>query len=59
MRPLVVGLNHRSAPLEVRELLAVTSDQMGEALAALKEQLGQGVVLCTCNRSRVLHTGAG
>ena len=57
MRPLVVGLNHRSAPLEVRELLAVTSDQMGEALAALKEQLGQGVVLCTCNRSEFYTLG--
>ncbi len=57
MRLLVVGLNHRTAPLEVRELLAVTEDRVGKALGTLKSHLGQGVILSTCNRSEVYTLG--
>ncbi len=41
----VVGLSHRSAPLEVREKFAVAA---GDALSAQKR--GGGVLLSTCNR---------
>jgi len=51
MRPLVVGLNHRSAPIEIRELLAVNNYQMTGVLKAAKKRIGQAVILSTCNRS--------
>ena len=57
MEFLVVGLNHRTAPLEVRERLAVTKAQLPEALRAMGSYLHQGIILCTCNRSEVYTAG--
>ena len=54
---LVVGLNHRTAPLEVREKLAVTRSELLEALTVMGRYVGQGVILCTCNRSEVYTFG--
>ncbi|MFQ5860587.1 MAG: glutamyl-tRNA reductase [Dehalococcoidia bacterium] len=51
MNLLVVGLNHRTAPVEVRERLAVTRDQLPDALGHLKRVLSQGLILSTCNRA--------
>lgn len=50
---LVVGLNHKVAPLEVRERLAFTENQLPPALNALAEHVVEGVILSTCNRSEV------
>ena len=50
---LAVGLNHRTAPLEVREQVAVSKEGLKEALACLMEQTGDGVILSTCNRTEV------
>ena len=49
----VVGLNHRTSPLEVRERVATTRDQLPGALRALGARGMQGVVLSTCNRSEL------
>ena len=54
---LVVGLNHRTAPLDIREKLAVTKDQLPDTLQALSTAVGHGVVLCTCNRSEIYAMG--
>lgn len=51
MEFLVVGLNHRTAPLAVRERLSVTKAQLPEALKIMKDHTVLGVILCTCNRS--------
>ena len=48
---VVVGLNHRTAPLEVRERLALTRAGLPEALKAMGRYAVPGVILCTCNRS--------
>ncbi|MBI2872804.1 MAG: glutamyl-tRNA reductase, partial [Chloroflexi bacterium] len=50
---MVAGLNHRTAPMDVRERLSMTKDQLPGALKALKEALGCGVIISTCNRSEV------
>ena len=50
---LVVGVNHKTAPLHVRDRVAVGSDQMEGALNALRHHVGSGVILSTCNRSEV------
>ena len=57
MEFLVVGLNHRTASLEIRERLAVPKAQLPEALHALSARVSQGVILSTCNRSEVYTAG--
>ncbi|MBM3942098.1 MAG: glutamyl-tRNA reductase [SAR202 cluster bacterium] len=54
---LVLGLNHRTAPLELRERLAVEKEQLGPSLEQLRQYAGQGVVLSTCNRLEVYSFG--
>jgi len=48
---LVVGLNHRTAPVEVREQLALNKEQLPAALSAMTDNGVPGVILSTCNRS--------
>src|ERR1051325_11060126 len=52
----VIGVNHNSAPLEVRERLAVTEAQLPDAIRNLVQQPGvdEGMVISTCNRVEVL-----
>jgi len=50
---LVVGTNHKTAPIEVREKLALTSNQLERAYHLLTSYVNQGVILSTCNRSEV------
>jgi glutamyl-tRNA reductase len=49
----MLGISHHTAPLEVREKLALTPEQMQDAMAIWREQypLAQLVLLSTCNRS--------
>src|SRR5258708_34108601 len=52
----LIGVNHQSAPLEVRERLAVPEDRLPEAVRTLVEQPGveEGMVLSTWNRVELL-----
>ncbi len=51
----VLGLNHVSAPLEVREKVAFPADRQAEALADLAAQPGvaEAVLVSTCNRTEI------
>jgi glutamyl-tRNA reductase len=51
----VVGVNHRGAPLDVRERLAYRPSEIGESLDALTElaEARETVLLSTCNRTEV------
>lgn len=51
MQLLAVGLDHRSAPLALRERIAVPGDRIAEALGQLKSRVSEGFVLSTCNRT--------
>lgn len=53
MSLLVLGLDHRTAPVEVRERLSVERDQLPDALAQLAEYVPQSVIVSTCNRTEV------
>lgn len=55
MALIVVGLNHRSAPLEIRERIAYRADETSEALEALRgvADAVEGVLLSTCNRTEI------
>jgi glutamyl-tRNA reductase len=56
---LLTGLNHRTAPVEVRERLAVNAEQLPAALDALRACPGvdEVMLLSTCNRVEVLAHG--
>jgi len=55
MHIIVVGLSHKTAPVEVREKLAVPDSRLDEALARLRTYAGikEGFLLSTCNRVEV------
>jgi glutamyl-tRNA reductase len=55
MHIVVVGLSHKTAPVEIREKLAVPESRMGEALTRLCSYQGvrEGMLLSTCNRVEV------
>lgn len=54
--PIVaVGLNHKSAPLDLLERLSISEEQLAKALHQLLgyEHVAEGAVLSTCNRIEV------
>jgi len=55
MHLIVVGLSHKTAPVEIRERLAVPESRLAEALTRLCSYPGvkEGVLLSTCNRVEV------
>ncbi|MFP4055690.1 MAG: glutamyl-tRNA reductase [Candidatus Brocadiia bacterium] len=55
----VAGLNHRTAPVKVRESLAFPRHRVPEALSALRaeDDVEEAVVLSTCNRVEVYACG--
>ena len=57
---VVVGLNHETAPVAVREALAFPKDELPAALARVREEagLGEAVILSTCNRVEVYGRAA-
>jgi len=57
---LVVGLNHRTVPLEILERMTVNDGRLPKALADLRgrENLGEVVLLSTCMRTEVYATAA-
>ena len=52
MHIVLVGLNHKSAPIELRERLAFGKERLPEALRRLHSQAGlqEAAILSTCNR---------
>jgi glutamyl-tRNA reductase len=58
MRLLLTGLSHHTAPVDVRERLAIPEGHLGEALAALRAEPGvdEAVILSTCNRVELAVT---
>lgn len=55
MHIVAVGLNHRTAPVEVRERLAFSPRQLRQALAELRtcEACKGCIILHTCNRTEI------
>ena len=49
---VLVGVNHTTAPIEVRERLAISSARLADATRTLVHQPGirEGLILSTCNR---------
>ncbi len=52
----LIGVNHRTAPLEVRERFAISEARLPEAVQRLARHPGveEGMILSTCNRVELL-----
>jgi len=62
MRYQLIGVNHKSAPIELRERLAIPDSKLAEACRELSSHPGvdEGLVVSTCNRVElVTHTANG
>jgi glutamyl-tRNA reductase len=65
MHILVVGINYKTAPVEIRERLTFNPTDLGNAMERLqsKKSILENVILSTCNRTEIyavvdqLHTG--
>jgi len=55
---LLIGLNHKTAPVEIRECIGFAGDQTDQALLALHalDAVHEVLLLSTCNRVEVLLT---
>jgi glutamyl-tRNA reductase len=55
MEIIVVGLSHKSAPVDIREKVAFAPDCIHEALHLVRnlDQVQEGVIVSTCNRVEV------
>ncbi|MFH1338558.1 MAG: glutamyl-tRNA reductase [Candidatus Omnitrophota bacterium] len=51
----ILGLNHKTAPIEIRETVSFTSQGLLEALVFLKryESIKENLILSTCNRVEI------
>ncbi len=56
MPMLLVGVNHKTAPLAIRERFALSDEQGDRLLERLVEYIPHGVVLATCNRTEIYTT---
>lgn len=53
---VLIGISHKTAPLEIREKLAISEKRLHEALSSLKKECGfeEGLIVSTCNRVEVI-----
>ncbi|MFC4388333.1 glutamyl-tRNA reductase [Gracilibacillus marinus] len=65
MHIITAGINYKTAPVEVREMLAFREDMLVEAMTELsgRKSILENVIISTCNRTEIyavvdqLHTG--
>ncbi len=55
MHLLALGLNHNSAPVDIRERAVVTAERLDEALESLRraQSIREATILSTCNRTEI------
>lgn len=55
MKTLVIGLNHKTAPVELREKLAFTGERLEEGLLQIRALPGisEDIIISTCNRVEI------
>ena len=58
MRILLLGVNHKTVPLDVREAAPFSKSKVIEALPALQGIAGEAVALSTCNRTEIYVTAS-
>lgn len=61
MHLAIIGLNHKTAPVELREKLSIAENALPDALSGLKahRSISECLILSTCNRTEVCaYTGS-
>lgn len=55
----LIGLNHHTAPLAIRERVAIAAETVGSALATLRQSgaVEEAAILSTCNRTELYVSG--
>jgi glutamyl-tRNA reductase len=55
----VLGINHKTAPVALREKVAFSEERLAAALRALRQESGiaEALILSTCNRTEVYWAG--
>ena len=58
---VAVGINHKTAPVELRETVASSGEELHELLLALQEEAGlqEAMVVSTCNRVEIYGVARG
>ena len=58
---VLMGVNHQTAPLDIRERLAIPAGHLAEATRSLMSAPGvrEGLILSTCNRVELLTLQEG
>jgi len=61
MKLVLLGINHKTAPVEVRERLAIPASRLADATRTLAHQPGvrEGMILSTCNRVELVTAQEG
>jgi glutamyl-tRNA reductase len=59
MHVSLVGINHQTAPVAIREKMAISNGKLDEALQALRAYTSQGLILSTCNRTEIYSLDEG
>ena len=53
----LTGVNHHSAPIEVRERAAISAEALPSALLHLRQYAPHSIILSTCNRTEIYASG--
>jgi glutamyl-tRNA reductase len=53
MRISLVGIDHQTAPVAIREKVAISAKKLYDALPMLGSYIPRGIILSTCNRTEV------
>jgi glutamyl-tRNA reductase len=53
MRISLVGIDHQTAPVAIREKVAISAKKLPEVLSMLHAYIPRGIILSTCNRTEV------
>src|SRR5690554_811066 len=53
MTLIAFGINHNTAPVEVREAVAFAPEQLQQALASMRAMAREAAILSTCNRTEI------
>ncbi|MGG4264343.1 glutamyl-tRNA reductase [Peribacillus simplex] len=59
MHILAVGINYKTAPVEIREKLSFSEAELAEAMKALKNKKSilENIIISTCNRTEIYAVG--
>lgn len=65
MHIITIGINYKTAPIEVREKVAFAPNELAEAMCSLKNEKSilENIIVSTCNRTEIyavvdqIHTG--